>query len=193
VQAHHDALTGLVNRAGFIGRLEVAVGPVGPDTGSVSLMFIDLDDFKHVNDDLGHAAGDELLRQVADRLRGAARATDLVCRLGGDEFAILIGSPTGGDVAVEVAERILAVLEQPFSVHGALIRIGASIGIAAQRTPADSGEYLLRAADVAMYAAKGQGKHRWQRFDADVHGPVADVTASMLTNLRADDFGARPT
>ena len=95
VQAHHDVLTGLVNRAGFMGRLDAAVDPAGPEAGSVSLMFIDLDDFKHVNDDLGHAAGDELLRQVADRLRGAARSTDIVCRLGGDEFAILIGSPTG--------------------------------------------------------------------------------------------------
>ena len=101
VQAHHDVLTGLVNRAGFMGRLDAAVDPAGPEAGSVSLMFIDLDDFKHVNDDLGHAAGDELLRQVADRLRGAARSTDVVCRLGGDEFAILIGSPTGDDVAVD--------------------------------------------------------------------------------------------
>ena len=79
VQAHHDVLTGLVNRAGFMGRLDAAVDPAGPEAGSVSLMFIDLDDFKHVNDDLGHAAGDELLRQVADRLRGAAHRDR--CRL----------------------------------------------------------------------------------------------------------------
>lgn len=101
VQAHHDARTGLVNRAGFVGRLDAAVDPEGPNAGSVSLMFIDLDDFKHVNDDLGHAAGDELLRQVADRLRAAARSSDVVCRLGGDEFAVLVGSsPEGGAIAV---------------------------------------------------------------------------------------------
>ncbi|HWM18758.1 MAG TPA: diguanylate cyclase [Ilumatobacteraceae bacterium] len=185
VQAHHDALTSLVNRAGFMERLDAAVDPTDPEAGSVSVMFIDLDDFKHVNDDLGHAAGDELLRQVADRLRGAARSTDVVCRLGGDEFAILIGSPAGR--AVDVADRILRVLEQPFTVHGALIRIGASIGIASQRTAADSGDYLLRAADVAMYAAKGQGKHRWQYFNAHVHGPIVDIASSILGDLETSD------
>jgi diguanylate cyclase (GGDEF)-like protein len=173
-----------------MGRLDAAVDPSAPDAGSVSLMFIDLDDFKHVNDDLGHAAGDELLRQVADRLRGAARSSDLACRLGGDEFAILIGSPTGRDVAVEVADRILHLLEQPFAVHGALVRIGASIGIASQRSAADSGDFLLRAADVAMYAAKGQGKHRWQYFNAHVHGPIVDVAASVFADLRTDDLDA---
>jgi diguanylate cyclase (GGDEF)-like protein len=189
VQAHHDSLTGLVNRAGFVGLLDAAVDPKGPSAGSVSLMFIDLDDFKHVNDDLGHAAGDELLRQVADRLRGAARAGDVVCRLGGDEFAVLIGSPTaGGTIATEIAERVLAVLEQPFSVHGALIRVGASIGIASQSSVADSGDHLLRAADIAMYSAKGQGKHRWQMFDPLVHGPIVADVSSILARLEAEDL-----
>ena len=132
VQAHHDVLTGLVNRAGFVGHLDNAVDGLGPAAGEVSLMFLDLDDFKHVNDNLGHAAGDDLLRQVADRLRSATRSADVVCRLGGDEFAILVGSPSGSGVAVEIAERVLAVLDQPFSVQGALIRIGASIGIASR-------------------------------------------------------------
>jgi diguanylate cyclase (GGDEF)-like protein len=190
VQAHHDLLTGLVNRAGFMGRLDDAVNPAAPQAGSVSLMFIDLDDFKHVNDDLGHAAGDELLRHVADRLRGAARSSDVVCRLGGDEFAILVGSPTGGEIAIEIADNVLAVLEQPFSVHGALIRIGASIGIASQTNAADSGEYLLRAADVAMYAAKGQGKHRWQLYDSALHGPITDVAPSSLGDLPNGFFDA---
>lgn len=188
-QAHHDALTGLVNRAGFVGRLDAAIDPEGPNAGSVSLMFIDLDDFKHVNDNLGHAAGDELLRQVADRLRGAARSGDVVCRLGGDEFAVLLGSSThAGTIAVEVAERILAVLEQPFSVHGSLIRVGASIGIASQKSNGDSGDYLLRAADVAMYSAKGQGKHRWQVFDQSVHGHVIADVSSILARLEAGDL-----
>jgi diguanylate cyclase (GGDEF)-like protein len=189
VQAHHDALTGLVNRAGFVGRLDKAVDPEGPNAGSVSLMFIDLDDFKHVNDDLGHAAGDELLRQVADRLRGTARSSDVVCRLGGDEFAVLVGSsPEGGAIAVEMAERVLSVLEQPFSVHGSLIRVGASIGIASQTSKHDSGDYLLRAADVAMYSAKGQGKHRWQMFDPEVHGPVVADVSAILARLEAGDL-----
>jgi diguanylate cyclase (GGDEF)-like protein len=189
VQAHHDALTGLVNRAGFVGRLDAAMDPKGRDAGSVSLMFIDLDDFKHVNDDLGHAAGDELLRQVADRLRGTARSSDVVCRLGGDEFAVLVGSSTdAGTVAVEMAERVLAVLEQPFSVHGSLIRVGASIGIASQTSAGDSGDYLLRAADVAMYSAKGQGKHRWQMFDPEIHGEVVADVSTILARLEAGDL-----
>ncbi len=193
VQAHHDVLTGLVNRAGFMGRLDAAVDPAGIEAGSVSLMFIDLDDFKHVNDDLGHAAGDELLRQVADRLRGAARPNDVVCRLGGDEFAILIASPTGDDVAVDMANRILTALEQPFSIHGALIRIGASIGIASQRNATYSGDYLLRAADIAMYASKGQGKHRWQMFNPHVHGPIEEIAPAIsLAGLPTRDLTPRP-
>jgi diguanylate cyclase (GGDEF)-like protein len=192
-QAHHDALTGLVNRAGFVGRLDAAMDPAGPIAGSVSLMFIDLDDFKHVNDDLGHAAGDELLRQVADRLRGAARSGDVVCRLGGDEFAVLVGSSTNAETtAREVAERILAVLEQPFSVHGSLIRVGASIGIASQTSGGDSGDDLLRSADVAMYSAKAQGKHRWQVFDPLVHGPVIADVSSILARLEAGDLDETP-
>jgi diguanylate cyclase (GGDEF)-like protein len=189
VQAHHDALTGLVNRAGFVGLLDAAIDPKGPNAGSVSLMFIDLDDFKHVNDDLGHAAGDELLRQVADRLRGAARSTDVVCRLGGDEFAVLVEtSAEGGAIAVEMAVRVLSALEQPFSVHGSLIRVGASIGIASQTSTADSGDYLLRAADVAMYSAKGQGKHRWQMFDPEIHGQVVADVSAILARLEAGDL-----
>ncbi len=189
VQAHQDALTGLVNRGGFIKHLDAAVEASSPDGGAISLMFIDLDDFKHVNDELGHAAGDELLRQVADRLRGAARSADTVCRLGGDEFAVLVGSPTeGGRVAVEIAERVLGVLEQPFSVHGSIIRVGASIGIATQASPGQTGDYLLRAADVAMYSAKGQGKHRWQAFDPDIHGPVVADVSSILARLEARDL-----
>ena len=189
VQAHHDALTGLVNRGGFIKRLDAEVEASSADGGAISLMFIDLDDFKHVNDELGHAAGDELLRQVADRLRSAARSTDVVCRLGGDEFAILVGSPTaGGGIAEEIAQRVLVVLEQPFSVHGSIIRVGASIGIAVQSSPSQSGDYLLRAADVAMYSAKGQGKHRWHAFDAEVHGPVVTDVSSILARLEARDL-----
>jgi diguanylate cyclase len=189
VQAHHDALTGLVNRGGFVGRLDEAVHPKDGNSESVSLMFIDLDDFKHVNDDLGHAAGDELLRQVADRLRGAARSSDVVCRLGGDEFAILVVSPIDSGVsAVEMAERVLSVLEQPFSVHGSLIRVGASIGIASQTSTNDSGDYLLRAADVAMYSAKAQGKHRWDVFDPEIHGPVAADISSILARLEAGEL-----
>jgi diguanylate cyclase (GGDEF)-like protein len=188
VQAHHDSLTGLVNRAGFIRRLDAAVDPDAPNAGSVSLMFIDLDDFKDVNDELGHAAGDELLRQVADRLRSAARSTDVVCRLGGDEFAVLVESPTEGGVGpVQVAERLLSVLEQPFSVHGSVIRVGASIGIASQVSDEESGDYLLRAADVAMYSAKARGKHRWDLFDPEIHGAVAADISSILARLEADE------
>ena len=175
VQAHHDVLTGLVNRAGFMGRLDAAVDPAGTEAGSVSLMFIDLDDFKHVNDDLGHAAGDELLRQVADRLRGAARANDVVCRLGGDEFAILIASPTGDDVAVDMANRILTALEQPFSIHGALIRIGASIGIASQRN-----------ATLQRRLPAARRRHRDVRVQGSGQASLADVQPARPRPDRGD-------
>ena len=91
-------------------------------------------------------------------------------------------------MAVEIAQRVLGVLEQPFSVHGSIIRVGASIGIATQVGPGQTGDYLLRAADVAMYSAKGKGKHRWQTFDPDTHGPIVTDVSSILARLEARDL-----
>ena len=133
-----------------------------PEVG-VAALFVDLDDFKVLNDRRGHATGDELLRQIADRLRDAVRPGDTVSRYGGDEFVIVVEQLTDVAQAVEVAERIRAVLDAPFEVEGEGVTIGASIGIAVTWGHDGDGvpstpEALLRAADAAMYEAKRKGR-----------------------------------
>jgi diguanylate cyclase (GGDEF)-like protein len=129
----------------------------------VSLLLIDLDGFKAVNDTHGHAAGDALLCEVADRLREAVRGGDLAARLGGDEFAVLLPGCTTAE-ADRTAQRILEALRAPVPVDGATVGVSASIGVAAA-DPADDVESLLHDADLAMYAAKNNGKDAWQRYD----------------------------
>jgi diguanylate cyclase (GGDEF)-like protein len=151
-QATHDALTHLANRTLFGERLE---GELQQDAAPAVLL-IDLDDFKTVNDTLGHAVGDELLQVVADRLRACVRPGDMVARLGGDEFAILLAGVDHG-AAEEVARRIMARLEQPAQVGSHHLPVGASVGVAMAATGDDAGS-LLRNADIAMYSAKRGGK-----------------------------------
>jgi diguanylate cyclase (GGDEF)-like protein len=166
-QATHDALTGLANRALFRDRVTRAAAAPG-HRGSISVMYIDLDNFKDVNDGLGHAIGDQLLMVVADRLLNATRGCDTVARLGGDEFAILVrGVRSHGEIVI-VAERIARSLEAPFAVGGTDVRVGASIGIAFG-DPGTSADDLLRQADVAMYAAKHGGKGRYVIFEETMH------------------------
>ncbi len=156
-QAFHDPLTGLANRALFTDRLRHAVELNGRAGWPIALLFCDLDDFKEVNDSLGHAAGDELLVTVARRLRACVRAADTVARLGGDEFAVLLEG--GGDDAEIIGRRIADVVSRPFTVVGKRCRPRASVGLALA-TPADrpgGAEMLLHHADAAMYAAKRQG------------------------------------
>ncbi|RZL33289.1 MAG: diguanylate cyclase, partial [Rubrivivax sp.] len=147
--AHHDALTGLPNRLHFMPSLEQALARAERSKGRVSLMFVDLDHFKSVNDTLGHAAGDQLLIEVARRLCTSVRAEDLVARLGGDEFVVLLERLGDRDEAAQVASKLLAALEVPVPSGGQLIRPQASMGIAIYpgdgRTPSE----LLRAADDA--------------------------------------------
>ena len=130
-----------------------------------ALLFLDLDDFKGVNDGLGHAAGDALLREVAGRMRGAVRTDDVCARLGGDEFAVLLAD---GDTvaALEIAERLVRLVEEPAVLSGRPTRVGASVGVVCGAPGAGlDAEQLLQRADVAMYAAKARGKHRVQVFD----------------------------
>jgi diguanylate cyclase (GGDEF)-like protein/PAS domain S-box-containing protein len=166
-QAFHDGLTGLANRTLFAERVEHALARSGP--GDLAVLFIDLDDFKHVNDSLGHAAGDQLLVAAARRLQGCLRPTDTAARLGGDEFAVLLERVTDADAAVAVAGRVLDTLHQPFGLNGRTIPIKASLGVAVGRPGADEVEELLRNADVAMYAAKAGGKDRYELFRPDMH------------------------
>jgi diguanylate cyclase (GGDEF)-like protein/PAS domain S-box-containing protein len=166
-QAFHDGLTGLANRTLFSERVEHALARTG--NGDLAVLFIDLDDFKHVNDSLGHAAGDTLLVAAARRLQGCLRPTDTAARLGGDEFAVLLERVSDGEAAGAVAARVLDTLHQPFGLNGRTIPIKASLGVATGRPGVDEVEELLRNADVAMYAAKAGGKDRYELFHPDMH------------------------
>jgi diguanylate cyclase (GGDEF)-like protein/PAS domain S-box-containing protein len=185
-QAFHDAVTGLANRALFKDRVEHAVARQAREGRPVLVLFMDLDDFKTINDSLGHAAGDHLLAEVGDRLRGSLRAADTAARLGGDEFAILLEEGAGALGAAEVAARILSSLEGPFHLEGKEVFVRASIGIASADSSMsaigpDGAEELLRNADVAMYMAKEAGKSRYQLFEPAMHD-----TALRRLELKAD-------
>jgi diguanylate cyclase (GGDEF)-like protein len=157
--AFSDPLTGLANRSLFLDRLEHALSLHARDGRPIAVVFLDLDDFKSVNDTLGHAAGDDLLRHVAGRLRGALRGGDTVARLGGDEFAALLQD--GGDPR-EAAARIAAAMDLPFPVAGSLRAVGASTGVVSLSAgdAAAGADELMARADAAMYTAKRAGKGR---------------------------------
>jgi diguanylate cyclase (GGDEF)-like protein len=157
-QATHDALTGLPNRVLFLDRLEKALADVGPGT-HVGLLFCDLDRFKAVNDTLGHAAGDELLRQVAARLLGAVRPGDTVGRLSGDEFAIILPGLVGPGDAQHLADRVGECFTEPFRLEGRDVEVGTSVGVAMHDDDSyGTAEQLLREADTAMYRDKQRGR-----------------------------------
>jgi diguanylate cyclase (GGDEF)-like protein/PAS domain S-box-containing protein len=177
-QAHHDALTGLANRTRF-GELVEMTSAEG--NGSACVLFVDLDDFKTVNDSLGHAVGDELLVAVAGRLTASLPPGATAARLGGDEFAVLV-RPTDDDLGpVGVALRLLHELRVPFDVNGWEIVVTASIGIAAIGDEGTTAEVVLRNADMAMYLAKERGKDRVELFEEAMH-----VTAFERLELKAD-------
>ena len=160
-QATLDGLTGLANRASFNAGLSAALDD--DRSRNTAVLFVDLDDFKDVNDVFGHAAGDDVLQEVAARIVQATRPGDLCARLGGDEFAVLLPS-TGAAVAAEVAQRIVATIAATMYVGGGVKHVGASVGVATATNQSDL-EQLLHHADVAMYAAKAEGKGRIQMFE----------------------------
>ena len=164
-QALHDPLTGLPNRALFITQLEHAVARARRKGTPVSVLFLDLDGFKAVNDTLGHGAGDDVLIGVAARLRGSLREDDSVARLGGDEFGIVLEEELRG--ATSTAERIVQAFGRPWSSTSDHVPIGVSIGVATSVGEEEVDE-LLRQADTAMYAAKATGKSRWRVYKPDL-------------------------
>jgi diguanylate cyclase (GGDEF)-like protein len=168
-QAYHDALTGLPNRLLFADQVRQALGRSRSE-GAPAVLFLDLDDFKTINDSLGHSAGDELLVAVAHRLRSHVRPGDSVARLGGDEFAVLL-ERTDVDAAERAAERLVKALRSPFVLSGHEMSIHASIGIAGHYG-ADTADELLRNADVAMYSAKDNGKRGYAVYEPEMHARV---------------------
>jgi diguanylate cyclase (GGDEF)-like protein len=190
-KAYHDALTGLANRAFFAQsvaqRLEAADA-----TGLVPVvLFLDLDDFKIVNDTLGHAAGDQLLSSVGDRIQATLRTGDLAARIGGDEFAVLLWDTPEMPVARRVAERLIEAFGSGAAEEGAAANAPVSIGIAAGHPGAGSADELLRNADVAMYSAKARGKNRIAFFEPEMATAVAarhTLTEALQRAIAADEF-----
>ena len=168
-QAYHDTLTGLPNRALFAE--QVAASLDRRRDGAPAVLFLDLDDFKTINDSLGHHAGDELLTAVAGRVRNAIRVGDLPARLGGDEFAVLTRSHGEGD-AESVAERLVAALDAPFTIAGREMSVHASVGIAIGIPGVTTADEILRNADTAMYSAKQGGKGGYAAYEPQMHQRV---------------------
>jgi len=169
-QALHDGLTGLPNRTLLRDRLQQAILAAERDDAVLALLIMDLDRFKDVNDTLGHHTGDELLQQVGLRVRGALRASDTVARMGGDEFAMVLPLAADAQLATRVAQMLVKTLEQPFTLDGQAVSVGASIGIAMYPEHGRDVETLLRHADVAMYNAKRGGTgHAVYSWEQDVH------------------------
>lgn len=175
--AFHDPLCGIPNRALFEDRLDQALAMMRRNGGKVALHFLDLDGFKHLNDTLGHAAGDELLCQVAGRLRAAIREVDTVARLGGDEFAI-IQVDAGDQLGAEhLGDRVIGALSEPFNLAGEEGRVGVSIGIVLADEPDCAAADLRRKADIALYQAKANGRGRLQVFAGDMDEAVKQKQA----------------
>jgi diguanylate cyclase (GGDEF)-like protein/PAS domain S-box-containing protein len=180
-RAFHDELTGLANRALFEDRLTHALARARRHKAWVAVLFLDLDDFKPVNDALGHPAGDALLQEVARRIAECLRASDTGARVGGDEFAVLLEDAASPEEADEIAERLLEAIRQPVVLSGQELFPSASLGMALEEAGAATATELLRDADVAMYAAKRTGKGQISRFEAAMR-----TSAVERLHLRAD-------
>ncbi|MFP5335032.1 MAG: EAL domain-containing protein [Actinomycetes bacterium] len=194
--AYHDLLTGLPNRMQFLDRLEKAIAERPPGASNLMVLMLDLDGFKAVNDSLGHSAGDELLKVVAQRLRRTARSRDTLARLGGDEFAVLVEWPASSDdarQAVGIASRALEALRAPVrlpSHSDVVVQVTASIGIAVYAGH-ETAEELLRDADLAMYDAKSSGKDRFQYFEPAMHSVALariELTEAIRRAVTDEEF-----
>lgn len=182
--AHHDPLTGLPNRALLLDRLQHALTQAARDKNRVAVMFLDLDKFKTINDTLGHEVGDELLKEVARRLRGVVRAADTVARLGGDEFVIVLESIADVDDAAGVAEKIIAAFCPPVKIGEHELRASTSIGIGLYPEDGDEAYAVMKSADAAMYQAKRGGRNQFHFFSAHL-SPAAALQAALEDRLVA--------
>jgi diguanylate cyclase (GGDEF)-like protein/PAS domain S-box-containing protein len=174
-RALFDSLTNLPNRAVFRDRLDHALARTARRPETLAVLLLDLDEFKLVNDSLGHDAGDELLVVLSGRIQGCARSSDTVARLGGDEFAILLEDAVSEESALAFADRVLAALKQPFEVRGREVFVGASVGIVLDDGSGAQPDDLIRNADTAMYAAKAEGKGKCAIFRPAMHERTLEV------------------
>lgn len=189
--AQHDFLTGLPNRVLLTERLSLAIQLANRHRKQVALLFLDLDHFKHINDSLGHAVGDELLESVAKRLVSCVRATDTVCRQGGDEFVILLAEIELPDDAALIAEKLLAASARPHLIGGHELHVTLSIGISVYPGDGVSSDGVLQNADTAMYHAKACGRNNYQFFQADMNERAVRrlvVESSLRRALQRQEF-----
>ncbi len=190
-QAFHDSLTGLANRVLFRDRVEHALLRAKRQKVSIAVLFLDLDNFKNINDTLGHAVGDELLSVIAEQLKGSVREIDSVARLGGDEFAILLEDANQPEDSTLVAKRILEKIQKVFSLQQKDVLVGMSIGIAVSESGLENVDELLRNADVAMYMAKERGKGQYAVFETELHNlflTQIELEADLRKAVANNDF-----
>jgi diguanylate cyclase (GGDEF)-like protein/PAS domain S-box-containing protein len=190
-QAQHDFLTDLPNRALLTERLTQAIGLANRHRKQVGLLFLDLDDFKHINDSLGHAIGDQLLQSVADRLVASVRSTDMVCRQGGDEFVILLAEIEQPQDAAHIAEKLLASFVAAHRIGEHEIHVTVSIGISVYPDDGDNVDNAMQNADTAMFHAKAIGRNNYQFFRADMNVQAVRrmaVETSLRRALKKDEF-----
>lgn len=189
-QTMHDPLTGLPNRTLLRDRLGHALNrSARADKSCVALLFLDLDDFKLVNDSLGHATGDAILVEAAARLRTAVRPSDTVARFGGDEFVVCCEDVRSGTETIAMAERLLATIRDPFVAGGQELHLSTSIGIALTSRPDETPEALLRDADTALYVAKSEGRDRYEIYDDGIRSQLLARVETATELRRAVDGG----
>jgi len=173
--ATHDALTGLLNRGAFLAEVDNAMRRDAPAPSLTAVLFVDLDRFKEVNDRLGHQAGDTLLAVACRRIKASLRPTECAGRLGGDEIGLLCPALVSRPSVVRLAERIIAALEQPFTIHDEIVLISASVGVAYAEAGESTAVELVHHADEAMYRAKARGRAQCVVFESTEHAASAQA------------------
>lgn len=189
--AFYDTLTGLPNRVLFRDRLQQAIAKAHRDGEALALLFIDLDDFKVVNDSLGHDAGDQLLCEAARRIEACTRESDTICRLGGDEFTAIVTGCSQNESIEHVCGKIIATLNEPFTIHERAVHIGASIGVARYPVDGDDLDFLTKNADAAMYAAKAGGRNTHRFFSQSLGEKLSNhlnLKAQIAQGLQVGEF-----
>ena len=179
-QTLHDPLTGLPNRMLFLDRLHLELAETRRNHKMLAVMFLDLDNFKNINDTLGHSIGDKLLKEVASRLKTCIRETDTIARIGGDEFNILLADISHTEDAVPIAKKIMSLFKGPFEIDNQELYVTASIGISICPNDGENAEALLKNSDIAMYHAKGQGRNNYQFHSSAVN--IRTLETMLLEN-----------